>query len=126
MTRKFAFNILYIIDVLGDEDLDSPSDIKINNKPDDITLKSNTASKLFKSISSLKVPIPIVFVKIHNIPMLNSFFKELEKGVIKKGLIPIVHFECHGSPEEGMFFPGIKKYISWGEMNDLFLMINNI
>ena len=96
MTRKFAFNILYIIDVLGDEDLDSPSDIKINNKPDDITLKSNTASKLFKSISSLKVPIPIVFVKIHNIPMLNSFFKELEKGVIKKGLKPNVEIECHG------------------------------
>ena len=123
MTRKFAFNIIYIIDVLGDEDLDSSSDIKINtNRPDDITLKSNTASKLFKSISSLN--IPIVFVKIHNIPMLISFFKELEKGVIKKGLIPIVHFECHGSPDEGMFFPGIKKYISWSEMNDLFLMIN--
>lgn len=52
MTRKFAFNILYIIDVLGDEDLDSPSDIKINNKPDDITLKSNTASKLFKQSMS--------------------------------------------------------------------------
>lgn len=125
MTRKFAFNIIYIIDVLGDEDLDSSSDIKINtNRPDDITLKSNTASKLFKSISSLKVPIPIVFVKIHNIPMLISFFKELEKGVIKKGLIPIVHFECHGSPDDGMFFPSIKKYISWSEMNDLFLMIN--
>lgn len=127
MTRKFAFNALYIIDILGEKDSYSPEEIEVTlSDKNSISLKNNTASQLFKSVSSLNLLIPVAFVKIHNLPMLYSFFKDLEKTVKREGLVPILHFECHGSQEEGVFIPTIKKHVSWSEINNLLLKINRI
>ncbi|WP_345769320.1 hypothetical protein [Citrobacter amalonaticus] len=127
MARKFAFNTLYIIDILGENDLYLPKEIEINtNRGCEISLNNNTASQLFKSVSSLNLPIPVYFVKIHNRPMLHSFFKDLEVVVREKSLIPILHFECHGSSEDGVFLPTIKKYVSWSEINEFLLKINKL
>ena len=105
MMRKFAFNALYIIDILGEKDSYLPEKIEITlRNKDSVSLKNNTASQLFKSVSSLNLTIPVIFVKIHNLPMLYFFFRDLEKTAKRKGLIPILHFECHGSQEEGVFF----------------------
>jgi hypothetical protein len=42
----------------------------------------------------------------------------------KKGEIPILHFECHGSKENGIYLPSIKKHIDWKILNKLFANVN--
>ncbi|MFJ5331477.1 hypothetical protein [Pectobacterium versatile] len=125
MNKKFAFNAFYIVDILGDKDLLSPDEIAVdNNNGKIIKLQNNTASQLFESISSLRLSIPIVYVKIHNLPMIYSFFKDLEKKAKHDNLIPILHFECHGSSGEGIYLPSIRKNLSWHELSVLLIKIN--
>jgi hypothetical protein len=77
-------NVIYIIDILSDEDLYSNEKIEFQMSGKKISLPNNTASQLLKSIVTITSNNPVYFVKIHNIPMFMNFMEEVATNVEKK------------------------------------------
>ncbi|EKN3502483.1 hypothetical protein ACQIBV_004712 [Yersinia enterocolitica] len=125
MIRKFAYSSIYIVDILGVSDSLIPEELIVETGSNPkVTLKNNTASQLFQSLSTINLKIPLYYVKIYNIPMLKAFLQSLEEKIKNNLEAPILHFECHGSADKGMHFPVINKFLSWVDLNILFVQLN--
>ncbi|MFJ1240948.1 hypothetical protein AB8P56_21605, partial [Yersinia enterocolitica] len=125
MIRKFAYSSIYIVDILGVSDSLIPEELIVETGSNPkVTLKNNTASQLFQSLSTINLKIPLYYVKIYNIPMLKAFLQSLEEKIKNNLEAPILHFECHGSADKGLHFPVINKFLSWVDLNILFVQLN--
>lgn len=85
-----------------------------------------TAIELFKFIEAEKIEnglhIDLTHIKFDGFTDLENILKDINKSTLE-GTRPIIHFECHGDPDDGLFFKDNTE-IQWDKLSELLLKIN--
>jgi hypothetical protein len=108
-SSRFANNAVFVIDLLGPNTM-------------------QTARRLSEDLDPLKMPDGSPYChynKVSSVVELKALLTWIETHC-HQGLRPIIHFEAHGSQNDGLQIGASSEWISWAEISEQLLSINNI
>jgi len=108
-TSQFSNNAVIILDALSDTDL-------------------QTARRLSDDLLCLTLSDGTPYCRYVRIESADELLDALEtiRHECERNLKPIIHFEAHGSKEEGLQIGASGEYVSWQEISDQLVKINSI
>jgi len=108
-SSRFVNNAVFVIDLLAPTDL-------------------QTARRLSEDLDPLKMSDGSPYChynKVSSVAELKALLTWIET-LCHQGLRPIVHFEAHGSQNDGLRVGASREWISWAEISEQLLSINSI
>jgi hypothetical protein len=108
-TSRFANNAVILVDLLAESDLQTAQ--RLSEELDPLRLSDGSHYCRYRKISSAQ--------------QLRSLLVWVEEQC-RLGLRPIIHFEAHGSQNDGLMIGGEGEWIGWGEIAAQLLQINTI
>jgi hypothetical protein len=79
---------------------------------------------IFDFCNQINRPGYCVYHRIQSKQMLYALLRAVHTECRAGVLLPVLHFECHGDPDKGLYIADSKEYVAWAELIRLIADIN--